>query len=378
MTKNQRMSVLGVLGVVCVLVVGFVYQNLIMPVGLAAFFAFLLSPLVNMLSLHRLPRWALALAIIGTWSMLMTVAVIELVPKLFNEILYLLQMAPGVWKYLETEWLPVVREVILKLGVQTEFIDRFMLEISDVFRWSEQMQSAIETLWYSTPQVIGTVVNIVLIPLLTFFFVKEERRILHTLRNLVPHDFQQPLQRYVKELVETMNGVVKGQILVAMTLAGMYAFGLWMTGIYAGVTIGLIAGACRIIPYLDVIVGLMLSCISLLSNWQGASQLFFVLGVFVSVQALDAAIVTPRVIGMRLGVHPMIVILTILAFADRWQFWGVLLAVPTVAVVKVSGKYALAAYKTSRLYHDSPRHLTQLKQSSISHSDSSGPLPPNR
>ena len=138
--------------------------------------------------------------------------------------------------------------------------------------------------------------------------------------------------------------------MVAGILAVLYILGFSIIGLQGAFAIGLIAGACRIINYLDVIVGGTLSLMVILSDFQGIGQLLAVAGVFLVVQSVDGMFITPRVIGDRVGLHPVLVIVSILSFGDLFGFWGVLLAIPVLAVAKVLWFSTKPFYLASRPY----------------------------
>lgn len=337
------------LGFYCFLAV---YDTLTVPFLLSLFFSYLLAPFVDYLDRrYRIPRIVFVTAVLVFTVGLISLAVMWVIPYVYHEILFLVKLAPSVLDTINQSWYPAIKEYLLGFEFVSEklFNDVF-LEWGRVDQWTERVQRALTTIWNSAPQVVGTVVNIVMTPLLTFFFVKDEKRILGALRTLVPVDLRQPTRDILGKIGKTFHSVIKGQITVASILAVLYVVGFSIAGLRAGVAIGLVAGVCRLVPYLDVVVGGILSLIVVLADWQGPGQLFFVVGVFAVVQALDGMLITPRVIGERLGIHPMIVIATILAFADLWGFWGVLLAIPTIAIVKVIFLTVIPYYQASKAY----------------------------
>ena len=116
------------------------------------------------------------------------------------------------------------------------------------------------------------------------------------------------------------------------------------------ISIAIVAGICRVVPYLDVVVGGLLSLIVILSNFENYGQVIGIVAVFGVVQAADGMFITPRIIGERVGIHPIVVILSVLALGDWFGFWGVLLAIPAVAVGKILAGALLPYYKRSHVY----------------------------
>ena len=155
---------------------------------------------------------------------------------------------------------------------------------------------------------------------------------------------------FIGRVSDALRDAIKGQAIVAGILAVLYVAGLSMIGLQGAVAIGLLSGICRLIPYLDVIIGGSLSLIVVLSDFQGAGQLLAVAGVFLIVQSLDGMLITPRIIGEKVGLHPIIVIVSIIAFGESFGFWGVILAIPGIAVAKVVWYSAKPFYFASKAY----------------------------
>lgn len=352
-TDTKRLIVFWAVLFGVVFVIYQVYATLIVPFILALLFAFLLAPLVDFLDRYRIPRALIVLVTLSVAMLLISYLSIKIFPFLFKQLMQIVNAAPQVSVTINETWLPKLSDFLSKFGFEKDFVKGLIVS-DDLSRWSGRIQSALNALWYSVPQVVGTVVNIVMTPLLTFFFVKDEKKLISLMGSLVPRDLRKTVFSFVRDIAITLNSVIKGQITVAFILSIFYMIGLSFSGIQYAMSIGLIAGICRIIPYLDIVVGLLLSGIAILSNGQGFGEIFFVLAVFGVVQALDGVLITPKVIGTRLGVHPVVVILTILAFANLWGFWGVLIAIPLVAMIKTSILNIIPVYKSSKLYKIKP------------------------
>lgn len=327
------------------------YRSLVVPFFLSLFFSYFLSPFVDLFDRFKIPRvLVVSLILILTFG-IVGFAMVEVFPYLYVEILNLVKLAPKVLEFMTERLYPVVQNYLVGLGFFDEnTIASLMGQAQTMVQWSDRIQDALNSIWRSAPQVVGTLLNIVMTPLLTFFFVKDKKRIVSFLTELTPIDLRHPLSLFIKKMSATLHSVIKGQIIVAAILGLLYVIGFSAAGLRAGVAIGLVSGLCRLIPYLDVVVGGFLSLIVIIANWQGYGQLLFVIGVFGVVQTLDGVLITPRIIGERLGVHPLLVIVTVISFADFWGFWGVLLAVPSIAVLKVVFIVLLPYYENSRAY----------------------------
>lgn len=328
-----------------------VYRILLVPFFLSIFFSYLLSPYVDFLARYKIPRTVVVTLIILVTFSTIAFTLVQIIPYIYDEVLNMMKLAPQVVIFFRERLLPVVKGYLLSFSfINEHMLDNVVLELQRMVQLSDRVQDALTTIWSTAPKVMGTLVNLIMTPLFTFFFVKDEKKILRFLKGLTPVDLRQPLGLLLSKISRTLHSVIKGQVTVAFILAILYTIGLSISGIHGGIAIGLVAGLCRLVPYLDVVVGGSLSLIVILANWQGFGQLLFVLSVFIVVQSLDGMVITPRVIGERLGIHPFVVIITVISFADFLGFWGVLLAVPIMAILKVVLTVAKPYYEASNAY----------------------------
>ena len=328
-----------------------VYRALLLPFFVGVFFAYMLSPFVDRFARFKIPRSLVVAIILLLTFALVGFGLIEVLPYLYAEFLNLIKLAPQVFNFVNERVFPVFKEYLLGLGFFDEQTLSYLVgQAQTMVQWSDRIQDAITSIWRSAPQVLGTLLNMIMIPLFTFFFIKDEAKILRFVSELTPVDLRFPVSSLLYRISRSLHSVIKGQILVALILAVLYVIGFSIVGVHTSIPIGLITGICRLIPYLDVVVGFTLCMTSLLANWQGFGQVLGIVGVIAIIQALDGMLITPRIIGERLGIHPLLVIITVIGFADIWGFWGVLLAVPTIAVLKVLFQFFRPYYENSRAF----------------------------
>ncbi len=337
--------------VAVVAVVGYVYSSLIVPLGVSAFLTYLLLPTVGHLQARRVPRALAVLAIIVVALGVISIAVSRIVPLLYAQILLLVKLIPSAVATVLDKWLPLFEQQVTNLGFfSADDVHELFAGAAIMGRVSAQLQSTITGLWHTGSSVVGGMVNVVMIPVFTFFLMNDFPRFEMILMHMIPVDLRVPAHVVKHRVDVTLRSVIKGQATVAAILAVLYVVGLSIVGLQSAVAIGVVAGICRVIPYFDVMVGGALSLIVILSDFQGWGQVLSVVLVFVIVQAVDGAFVTPRVIGVRVGLHPLVVIASVLAFGDWFGFWGVLLAIPTVAILKALLEAAAPYYLASRAY----------------------------
>ena len=350
-TTVRRLSwfIISSLGVL--IAVGMLYGALLPPILISCFITYLLLPLVNRLERRRVPRiLAIAFLVVGTLT-IVAVSGVRLVPILYQQLLNLLHLVPGAVSALTARWLPVLEQFIEGLGIiASGDIQHMLSPTSMVNSVASEIQGSLAGLWKTGTSLVGTLFYAVLIPLLTFFLLKDYEHIAVALRSLVPPDLIGPVNRIRVRLDLTLKSVLKGQAIVAAILGVLYTIGFSIVGLPSGIAIGIISGFCRLIPYGDVIVGGTLSALVLVSDGAGIGQVIGVVSVFVAVQVADGAFITPAIIGERIGLHPAVIILSVLALGDWFGFWGILLAIPIAAVIKVLVASLLPYYRASRAF----------------------------
>ena len=327
------------------------YYSILLAVLVSALITYLLGPLVDALEKRRVPR-AVAVASIELLTLGgIAFAIMRLIPLVYEQSLALIQLVPKALEVILDSWVPMTERFVAGFGfLSAEEVHKYIQSISVLNRLESQLQAGISGLWRTGVSLAGGAINLVLIPVLTLFFLKDYQVLRTGLSRLVPPDLREPLHTVLHKVDQTLRTVLKGQVIVAMILGILYVIGLSLVGIPSAIAIGVVAGICRLIPYLDVIVGGTLSAIVLLSDFQGWTPVLMVVVVFVTVQGIDGAFITPAVLGDRIGLHPVVVVATVLAFADWFGFWGVIMAVPVAAVIKVLIAFGKPFYLSSRFY----------------------------
>ena len=158
------------------------------------------------------------------------------------------------------------------------------------------------------------------------------------------------MTRLAAESDQVLGGFLRGQLSVMLVLGAIYALGLWLVGLDLGLLIGFIAGLVSFVPYLGAFVGLAAAVIATLVQHGDLTHLALVLGVFAVGQALESFVLTPWLVGDRIGLHPVAVIFAIMAGGQMFGFLGVLLALPVTAVAMVLVRYMHQRYTSSGLY----------------------------
>ncbi len=298
----------------------------------------------------------LALVLVGTLLLLIPVLVRETV-DLFNRL-------PVYIEQLQSRAAPLLEE---HLGISPELEALDAVRIRQLLEDNlESIASASRTAWSylseSGGRFIVWITGIFLIPLVTFYLMRDWHRALEAVRDVLPRRIEPVVVRLVRDCDLALGGFLRGQLLVMLGQGLLYAIGLWLIGLNNGLAIGMIAGLVSFVPYLGAITGVALALItailqdSVTFGLGVESRLVFLIlvGVVFTVgQLVESFVLTPNLIGDRIGMHPVLVIFTVLAGAYLFGFFGVLLALPVAAAGTVLVRFFYRNYKASHLYDDS-------------------------
>jgi len=192
--------------------------------------------------------------------------------------------------------------------------------------------------------------TLVLVPIFTFYFLPKFPSILAGAQELIPRRYLAWVQQTGKEIDKVLAAWIRGQLMVIGILAVLYAVGLSIAGVKMAVLIGLLTGCLAFIPYVGVIVGVVLALGVSLLEYSGPGQIIGVVAVFAVVQALEGLVITPRVVGEKVGLGPVGVLLALMIGGQLFGFVGILLAVPAAASLVIVIKKAIGTYKESLFY----------------------------
>ncbi|MEO7935455.1 MAG: AI-2E family transporter, partial [Dokdonella sp.] len=200
--------------------------------------------------------------------------------------------------------------------------------------------------------------NLVIIPVAAFYLLRDWNIVIERIHALVPRSIEPVVTRLTRESDETLGGFLRGQLSVMIILGTIYGVGLWSVGISVGPLIGMIAGVISFVPYLGAIVGVSMGVIAALAQYQDTTHVVLVLIVFVVGQLLEGYVLVPKLVGDKIGLHPVAVMFAILAGGELFGFVGVLLALPIAAIVMVLLRYAYDRYTQSEMYQETDGRST--------------------
>lgn len=313
------------------------------PFLISGLLAYLGNPLVKRLVSWRIPR-ALAVALVFLlFLLLVTLLLFFLIPALQAQIISFTPKIPVYLDWLQHTGLPRLQTLLgVNLGLDMASMRQTLLDHwREVGDWVSAFFVYITRSGFS---VIGWFVNLLLIPVVVFYLLLDWDRLLARTLTLVPSRRQAWAARLARETDEVLGSFLRGQLLVMTVLAGVYSVGLTLVGLDLALPIGVLAGLVSFVPYLGFISGLLSAAVAAYLQFHDMPLLFWVFGVFLTGQLLESLWLTPRLVGNRIGLHPVAVIFAIMAGGQLFGFTGILLALPAAAVLKVWLRHAREFY----------------------------------
>lgn len=208
--------------------------------------------------------------------------------------------------------------------------------------------------------------DLLLVPFFVFYILIDFQRWRDSMEDLIPPRFREPFSRLFDESGRILESYVRGQLLIGLIMAICYGIGFWFLGVPAWAGIALIAGLLNAIPYVGTLLGIVLACgFTLADGNRSVWDIAAVLGIFVAVQSLEGYVLTPKILGGRLNLHPMAVFLGLLIGGKLFGLLGVILAIPSIAIGKVFLKFLRELYQVSYFYHAGDIHASQAPSEKI-------------
>jgi len=318
-------------------------------VGMAV--AYLLDPLADRLERLGCPRGLAAFSIVFTFLLAIAVALVVLVPVLSDQVAGLVAMVPDYVDALRRESAPLLRRLRSSLtpGQAKQIDEAIQSHAGEVIGWVGQIVGGILTGGAAVLSVLGLMF---IMPVVAFYMIRDWDRIVAYLNSLLPLKGGETVRTLLIEIDDRLSGFVRGQAIVCLLLATWYATGLTLIGLDFALLLGFCAGILSIIPYLGNIVGLSLSVLLAIAQFDSWLQPGLVVAVFLSGQVLEGNFVTPKIVGDRVGLHPVWLLFAVTAGGTLLGITGALLAVPVAAALGVIVRYAVRQYQESALYRE--------------------------
>ncbi len=338
--NDSRAQIYWLVGFVLLAVILYLISPVLTPFLVATFIAYISNPVVSRLESEGVARWVSML--IGTVVMILIIGVVSLLflPTLKDQVSNYLDRVPGYIEQLR-QW-------------AEPFIAKIQSLVADVSDLDEQGSDPVATLAKealpagadaggktvdlvraSSAILINTLTNLFLIPVISFYLIRDWNSIVGNLRRVLPDSRRQYLLKLAADVDEVLKSFLSGQVLVMISLGAMYFVGLLIIGLQFSLLIGVISGILSFVPFLGTATGLLMASTVMIAQADSILELWKVFAVFSVGQFIEGNFLTPKLVGDKINLHPVVVIFAVLAGGQLFGFMGILLALPVAAVAWV-------------------------------------------
>ncbi len=349
---NKKLIYTLLIASVAALIFLYLTRRVVTPFIIAFALAYMMDPLVDRLESFKLSRTFAVILLLFSFSIVTLLGVIILLPLFKIQIENLAQNLPDYMSILQGWFHPLLESLSgwdegkMKelLNVTKDKVGALPLEL---------IGSVTGFFWSSLTSLVNLIflaINVFIIPVAMFYLLRDFDEIMAKIADLFPPRWRQQTVDVFRDIDRVLSKFVRGQLMVATFMAVLYSVGLYFCGTPMSLFLGILAGYANLVPYLGLVFGLIPALLLTFLQFQEIDPLLGVIAVFAVVQVLEGMVITPRVVGDQIGLHPVIIMLAVLVGAELFGVMGVVLAVPIAAILNVLMARGLLWYKKSAAY----------------------------
>lgn len=330
-------------------------SEVLLPFVAGIVIAYSLSPLADWLTSIGLNRTAASALLVALGAALLVSLGVLLLPLILEQAEQLAATLPAALERLYALTETLLRE---RFGVLLPGYTAGLSQTGDAIagNWTWLANQLALSVWSGGRALFNFVSLALVTPLVVFYLLCDWHPMLAKIDRWLPRDHAETIRALAGEVNDAIAAFVRGQGAVCIVLGAFYAIALTLIGLNYGLLVGLITGVLAFIPFVGWALGFIVSAaLAVVQFWPDASPLAMVAGVFLAGQALDAAFLSPQIVGSKIGLHPVWLIFALLVFSYLFGFVGVLVAVPVAAAIAVLVRFAIGLYLDSEVYHGVPK-----------------------
>lgn len=346
----ERHVLFWLLGAAIALLALHVLSPVLLPFVAGMVIAYFLNPVVDKLSNAGLPRIVSTVLLLVLAATAFIIAFVVLLPPAIEQGRTLLTAMPT-----EAERLRGVLEAAAREHLGDRFPQAQDAAKRAIAGFTEALPSLAgtlaQTLWSHGMAAFSFMSLMLVTPLVAFYALLDWPKLLAAVDSWLPRSNADQIRMLAREIDARVSAFIRGQGVVCLLLAAYYAIALSMIGLRYGLLVGLLTGLFSFIPFAGWALGLMTATgLAIVQFWPELTPILLVVGVFLGAQALDAALLSPQIVGSKIGLHPVWLIFALLVFSYLFGFLGLLVAVPVAAAIGVLVRFALDTYRKSSVY----------------------------
>lgn len=333
------------------IIAGFLYlvSGILAPFVISFIFAYILQPVIERNSIRfGVKRSIVSLIIFCVFISAFIMIVLLISPVIYQQIFLFILKIPQYKAYFQEN-----------ITLLTNHINSFDPDAAN--RIAETFQSAVNSMfsivatfvnhiWDYTIATINTFTLLALVPIILYYFMRDWKKIVTSLKEIMPEHGKNKVQEIFTSINELLSGYIRGQLNICIILSIYYTIGLSIIGIDLALLLGLLSGFMIIIPFIGAIVSFCLSALSCYILYGFGYEFIYMTTLYVIGHTVEGYILTPKIIGNRIGLHPVWIIFAVFAAGSLFGFVGVLFAIPLAGILKVIILQVLGYYKTTGFY----------------------------
>ena len=320
------------------------------PFVIALLLAYLGDPVVDRLEKFRFSR-TFAVIIVFTFMLFIGLALLLiLIPLIERQLASFIRVFPEFITWVQNNFVPRLANT---LGLEVGDINLDALKDTVMANWQDignVLRQVITKITQSGQVVLGWLAYLLLIPVVTFYLLRDWDTLVRKVHELIPRQHSPLITKLARDCDEVLAEFLRGQLLVMLGQGIIYSTGLWLAGLEVALLIGMLAGLVSFVPYLGFIVGISAAAVAALVQFNDVIHLVYVILVFGIGQVIEGMVLSPWLVGDRIGLHPVAVIFAVMAGGQLFGFFGVLLALPAAAVIVVLLRHLRSHYLHSSFY----------------------------
>ena len=335
----------------------YVLAPVLLPFVCSATLAYLGDPLVDRLETIRIKSWQMGrtqsvILVFVSLTFFVSAILVIIIPGIESQISLFLRKLPNYIRWLNETLIPMLKQFLdldIKPFDSTQLIN--MIKV----HWQKAggiLANIIGSVSHSGTVILQWLMNLLLIPVITFYLLRDWDDLVAKIHDLFPRRFAPTVAKLAAESDQVLGAFLRGQFYVMLALGVIYSTGLWLIGLELALLIGMMAGLISFVPYLGAIVGIVVACLAAILQFHDVMFLIPVVIVFTVGQSLESMLLTPWLVGDQIGLHPVAVIFAVLAGGRLFGFMGVLLALPVASVVMVLLRHIHGTYTGSGFYSE--------------------------